>query len=213
MQKSNQKNKIEKVLNAQEIKIFKKFSTPQKIQDFINSIPMRHDDNEPIVRSPRQVLLKNEASCIEGALLACVLLAYHGYNTWLLDLKVDPRNNIDCDHVVALFKKDGHFGAISKTTHAVLRYREPVYISVRELAMSYFHEYFLDNGNKTLRSFSSGFDIFKEFRFDWIGSADDVYEIACALDTHPHKKILTPRMIRSLRKADTIEIEAGKIKE
>jgi len=205
--------RIKKNLSDDVIKIFNKLSTPQKAQDYINTIPMRHDENEPIVRSPLHTIHAHEASCIEGAMLACTILAYHGYDTYLLDLKVDVRNTADCDHVVALFKKDGYVGAISKTTHAVLRYREPIYKSVRELAMTYFHEYFLDNGKKTLRSFSNRFDIFKKFGYNWIGSERDLYEIACALDNSPHTTILSPSMIRNLRNADPIEIAAGKIKE
>ncbi|MEI6316276.1 MAG: hypothetical protein WCO65_00940 [bacterium] len=202
---------LQKILSKNEIKIFDKYSTPSKIQDYINSIPMRHDDNEPIVRSPRATISKNEASCIEGALLACVMLAYHGYETYLLDLKVDTKNNIDSDHVVALFVIDGHIGSISKTNHSVLRFREPIYLSAREIAMSYFHEYFLSDGKKNLRSFSNKFPIFKKFGIEWITSDADLYEIACALDDSPHQNILTPKMIRNLRKADDIEIRATNV--
>ncbi len=213
----NTKKLIKKILkknfSESEILFLNSLKTPQKIQDYINSMPMRNDEHEPVVRSPRNAISKNEISCIEGSLLACVILAYNGYETYLLDLKVDEKNNIDCDHVVALFKKDNHYGAISKTTHAVLRYREPIYKSVRELAMSYFHEYFLDDGKKTLRSFSEEFPIFKKFGFDWIISQNDVYEIACTLDDFKHQKILTPKMQKNLRKAEKIEILAGKIKE
>ena len=207
------KTSIKKNLNETEIKIFEKFNNPAKIQDFINTIPMRNDIMEPIVRSPRSVLLHKQASCIEGAMLAAVMLAYHGYVPYLLDLKVDTKNNKDCDHVVAVFEINGHIGAISKTTHAVLRYREPIYSSIRELAMSYFHEYFLDNGKKTLRSYSKEFPIMKKYGIDWITENKDLYEIACALDESPHIKILTQKMLRGLRKADPIEIKAGKIKE
>ena len=202
---------IKKILNKNEIKIFDRYSTPSKIQDYINLIPMRHDDNEPIVRSPREVITKNETSCIEGAMLACAMLAYHGYESYLLDLKVDIKNDIDCDHVVALFVVDGHFGAISKTNHAVLRFREPIYQSVREIAMSYFHEYFLDDGKKNLRSFSNKVPLLKKFGVEWITSNEDLYEIACELDNFPHQNILTPKMIRNLRKADDIEIRATNV--
>ncbi len=131
----------------------------------------------------------------------------------MLDLKVGKRNTKDEDHVVALFSAHGRYGAISKTSHAVLRYREPVYKTIRELAMSYFHEYFTDDGKKTLRSFSKPFDIEKHFGTDWIDSAEDLYEIAVALDEHPHEDILSPKMAKGLRLADPIEIKAGKIVE
>ena len=206
------KEVIKKILNSDERILFARLSTPAKIQDFMNTLVMRNDNNEPIVRSPRITIQNKEASCIEGALLACALLAYHGHDTTLLDLKVDAHNNKDSDHVVALFKTGKHFGAISKTSHAVLRYREPVYISVRELAMTYFHEYFLDNGTKTLRSFSQAFPLFKKYGYEWITSTHDLYDIAYALDIYPHTHILTPDMLKTLRKADAIEISAGKIR-
>ena len=211
--KDMKKEIFKKIISKDEIKIFNAYKTPSKIQDYINSIPMRDDENEPIVNSPRNVISKNTASCIEGAMLASALLAYHGYETYLLDLKVGKNNDNDCDHVVATFKIDGHFGAISKTSHAVLRYREPIYKSVRELTMSYFHEYFLDDGSKTLRSFSSSFSVFKKYGLSWITSEHDLYDIACDLDESPHTDILTPKMVRGLRKADRIEILAGKVKE
>ena len=207
------KKEIKKTLNKEEQLIFETYKTPQKIQDFINSIPMRNDSEKPIVRSPREALKNNTISCIEGAMLACTMLAYHGYKSYLLDLKVDTRNDRDSDHVVALFENNSHFGAISKTSHAVLRYREPIYKSVREIAMTYFHEYFLNDGTKTLRSFSEKFSVFKNKKIDWIISSDDLYEIACSLDASNHTKILTPKMVRELRKADKIEIDAGQIKE
>ncbi len=115
------------------------------------------------------------------------------------------------DHVVALIKKDGYWGALSKTSHAVLRYREPVYKTIRELALSYFHEYFTNDGKKNLRSFSKPYNIETHFGVTWVESEDDLYEIAVALDEHAHEKILTATMERNLRRADAIEIRAGKL--
>jgi len=119
----------------------------------------------------------------------------------------------DDDHVVALFKQNGYWGAISKTNHAVLRYREPVYKTVRELAMSYFHEYFKDTGQKTLRKFSRPFDLSKIKNKDWLTSGEDLWEINNALDDYFHYNILTPRQIKNLRPAEKIEVEAGKLVE
>jgi hypothetical protein len=93
---------------------------------------------------------------MEGALLAAAILEFHGQKPLLMDLRSASE---DLDHVVALFRQFGCWGAISKTNHAVLRYREPIYKTVRELAMSYFHEYFLDNGKKTLRAYSIPVDV------------------------------------------------------
>ena len=194
--------------NDKELKIFKKLSTPRKIQDFLEKIPINFDYRRDTCMSPRKVLRKNKAHCIEAAIFAAAALLFHGQPPLLLDLKsVDH----DFDHVVALFKKNGRWGAISKTNHAVLRFREPVYRDVRELAMSFFHEYFDDNGKKNLRSFSPPLNLLKLKKCDWLFSEKDLWYIVDALDKCPHYPILTRSAIASLRRADPIEIKAGKI--
>ncbi len=196
--------------NETEIKVLNKLNTPQKIQDYLNKLPINFEEDGGTARSPRQVLKLRKAHCIEGALLAAVALWYHGQKPLLLDL-VTTKN--DDDHVVALFKQNGCWGAISKTNHAVLRYREPVYKTVRELAMSYFHEYFKDTGQKTLRKFSRPYDLSKIKNKDWLISGEDLWEINNALDDYFHYDILTPKQIKNLRPAEMIEVEAGKLVE
>ncbi len=134
---------------------------------------------------------------------------YHGRSPLLLDLKASAN---DYDHVVALFQENGHWGAISKTNHAVLRYREPVYKSVRELALSYFHEYFTDNGTKTLRSFSRAFSL-KTYGLSWITASEDLWDIGGDLDDSTHQPIISLARARTLRNADQIEIHAGTLTE
>ena len=102
--------------------------------------------------------MNKEADCLEGAIFAAAVLEFHGGKPLLLDLRT-TKKPYDYDHVIAIFQMDGCFGAISKTNHSVLRYREPVYKTVRELVMSYFHEYFLKNGKKTLREYSKILDL------------------------------------------------------
>lgn len=194
------------MLTKEELKLFNELNTPQKIQDFLNTLGPNHAKH-PVCMSPRQVVKKKKGHCLEGALLAAAILWHHGHKPLLLDL-VTTKD--DHDHVVALFQKNGYWGAISKTRHAILRYREPVYKTVRELAMSYFHEYFLNNGVKTLRGYSKPFNL-ATYGKEWIISEDDLYEIGSDLDESPHVSILTLAMTRSLRKADPVEIEAGKI--
>ncbi len=171
--------------------------------------------------SPRMVLRKRTAHCMEGAMLAALALRVHGHKPWILDLTAAAN---DDDHVVALFKVRGCYGAISKTNHAVLRYREPIYRTVRELALSYFHEYFLHDGKKTLLSFAGPIDL---ARFDppersvlngrgrrgWMTSEEDVFYVPQAIDRMKHTPFLTKAQRRGLRRADTIEREAGKFIE
>ncbi|MEO5635073.1 MAG: hypothetical protein ABIS26_00830, partial [Candidatus Paceibacterota bacterium] len=118
----------------------------------------------------------------------------------------------DYDHVVAPFKINGLWGALSKTNHAVLRYREPVYKNIRELAMSYFHEYFLNNGKKTLRQYSDLLNL-NIFEKDWMLEGGDLWGVDDELDKIKHHDILSKRAIKNLRKADQIEIMAGEFIE
>ena len=120
-----------------EIKYLKTLTTPAKVQDFLNAIPFNFEiDGKDTIKSPLRILRTWNAHCFEGALLGAYVLSLHGNKPMLLHLN-SMKN--DFDHVVALFKVNGYWGALSKTNHAVLRYREPVYKTVRELAMSYFH--------------------------------------------------------------------------
>ncbi len=192
-------------------KLYSALKTPAKIQDYVNTLLMRQTGKEPYVQSPLLVAQTTSATCMEGALFALSVLSAQKYQAWLLDLKVDPKNTKDVDHVIAVFKQNGYYGAISKTAHAVLRYREPIYKTVRELVLSYFHEYFLDDGTKTLRSYSKLFSIPKKYRDEWVLTHEDLFELAFELDVSPHYPIIPKHAIRTLRKADRIEITAGKI--
>ena len=118
----------------------------------------------------------------------------------------------DDDHVITVFKHNGHWGAISKTNHAVLRYRDPVYTSIRELAMSYFNEYFLDSGKKTMRSYSAPFGLSK-YGSDWLVSKKNLWKLFDGFMASKHFSVLDKKTIRDLRPADKIEIKAGKITE
>ena len=196
-------------LDHKDYQLLKGLNTPAKIQDFLNSLKFNREKKGESHRSARGVLRAQEAHCFEGALLALTALWINGHKPLLLDLVAERP---DFDHVVALFQIDGYWGAISKTNHAVLRYREPVYKTVRELALSYFHEYFLKDGRKTLRKFSKPFDL-SRYGTVWVSGEENLAWLAHALDASPHTEILTQKQKRNLRKADKIEIEAGNIVE
>ena len=187
--------------------VFKKLNSSSKIQDFINEIPINFEPNGKTCHSPFVVLKNNKAHCMEGALLAAACFWYNGQRPLLLDLKTAEGK--DDDHVVTLFRENGLWGAVSKTNHAVLRYRDPIYKTVRELALSYFNEYFLDNGIKTLRSYSAPFSLF-QYDDDWLVSEQDVWLIPEELDDSRHFKIFPDGFSKRLRLADPIEIETGK---
>lgn len=127
---------------------------------------------------------------------------YHGERPLLLDLKT---RFLDDEHVVALFKRNGYWGAISKTNHAVVRYRDPIYKTVRELALSYFHEYFRDrDGVKTLMSYSKPFNL-RSLGTTWVTSEKDLWELDDILNALPHYPLVPKKNERLLRKATRFE--------
>lgn len=197
-------------LEEKEFQILKSLDNPKKIQDFLNKIPINFEEKGDTCMSPRMVLKKWKAHCIEGAMVAALALRIHGKKPLVVDMTASKK---DFDHVICVFKENGKWGAVSKTNHAVLRYREPVYKDIRELVMSFFHEYFDDNGTKTLRSYSAPVNLERFDKLNWICSEEDVWFVSDYMAEVKHFPILTRSQISKLRKADPIEIEAGKLTE
>lgn len=189
--------------------LFKKLNTPNKIQDYLNSIPFNfEEDGIDTIRTPYQALKYGSIHCFEGALLGAYILSLHGHKPLILHLKAEKN---DFDHMLAIFQVHGRFGALSKTNHYCLRYRDPVYKSIRELVMSYFHEYFLNkNGKKTLRSYSKPLDLSK-LKFNWIDREADLWELDTILDKLPQNMLFDKGYIPKLRPTDAIERKAGNI--
>lgn len=196
-------------LDKKELLALRKLSSPIKIQDFLDSVPLNWEKKRETYMSPRRALRENKMHCLEGALVAAVALWLRGQKPLLLDLKA----NGDDDHVVALYKKNGYWGSISKTNHSTLRFRDPIYKNLRELSLSYFHEYFNDrNGKKSLRSYSDPYDLTK-LGTSWITAEEDLDLIAEILDGLPHHSLCPAQNSRFIRLADTMERRAGKLIE
>lgn len=192
-----------------EFAVLRRLSTPEKIQDFLNALPANFEIGGQTCMSVREVLRRRRAHCIEGAMLAACALWVHGEPPLLLDLRAVR----DYDHVVALFRRGGCWGAISKTNPSVLRWRDPVYRSLRELAMSYLHEYANGRGQKTLRSYAGPFDL---RRFDptrWITNGKNCWDVAEMLDEMRHTPLVTKRQSRTLRLRDAMERRAEALLE
>ncbi len=199
-------------LSAHEFRLLQRLRTPERIQDFLDTLPNNFELRGETYRSPRRVLRDRTAHCFEGALLAAAALLVNGEKPLLLDFKTDAKSP-DVDHVMTLFRRNGRWGAISKTNHAVLRYREPVYTTARELVMSCFHEYFLDDGRKTLRAYSRPFDLRKYVKRGWLTDEQNLYWLVDELDDSPHVALLPRGAAQRLRLADKVERAAGKITE
>ncbi len=181
---------------------FTKLNTPARIQDFLDSIPFNAEKTGETCMSPRLVFENRTAHCLEGALFAYAALLFHGEKPTLMNLKTSRG---DDDHAITLFKQNGLYGAISKTNHAVLRYRDPIYKTPRELALSYFHEYFMyKTGKKTLRSYSRPFSL-RGFDPHWIESEKPLWHIADALATSPHVHLFPESQGRYLKDASPFE--------
>jgi hypothetical protein len=201
-----------------ENRLLRQLNTPDKIQDFLNKIPFNFERAGETLKSPAIILndlekgKKTSVHCFEGALLGAYILSLHGFKPLLLHLEATTD---DYDHVIAPFPVEGYWGALSKTNHAVLRYREPIYKNIRELAMSYFHEYFLHDGKKTLRRYSKLFnlDSLERKYQNWPTWQVDLWFLDKKLDKIRHYEIVPKKYLKKLRKADKIEIKSGKIIE
>lgn len=198
------------LLTLSELAIFKPLTTPIKIQNWLDTFPINWEKTGETYMSPRRVLREGKLHCFEGALCAALALWVNGQKPLVLDLKA---NGDDYDHVVALYKKHGRWGAISKTNHATLRWRDPIYKTVRELAVSYFHEYFVNKtGQKALRWFSKPFNL-ANLGTKWITAEEDLHYIAEAIDNSPHELIFPAKLVRYIRPADVMEKRAGRLIE
>ncbi len=189
-------------LTSKEIAVLKRLNTPQKIQDFVSAIPQNFERNGDSCMSVREVMKTNRAHCIEGALLAALAFWFHGESPLLVDLAA---NNKDDDHIIAVFKKNGYWGAISKGNHAYVRYRDPIYRSLRELVMSYFHEYYNQTGDKTLRTYSRPLDLSRYKPEKWI-TGNDAWKIAEDMCDITHYKFVSHQQEKLLKPVDDIQM-------
>jgi len=197
-------------LSSREFALLARLATPQKIQKFINAIPANHEAGGETILSVREVLRQRRAHCIEGAFVAACALWVHGEPPLVMHLDCAPS---DWPHVVALFRRGGAWGAISKTNGAVLRFRDPVYRTLRELAMSYFHEYSDKRGRKTLRSYSAAFDLRGVDPALWITRATACAEVNDRLAALRHYPLLTAVQQQILSPRDAFEREVAKVVE
>jgi hypothetical protein len=185
-----------------EVKFLESLTGPDSIQGFLDSIDYNPNYE---CRSPRWVIRKRSAHCFEGALFSAAALEFMGYKPLIVDMKAFN----DDDHVIAVFMVQGHWGAVGKSNFTTLRYREPVYRSIRELIMSYFDFYFNLNGDKSLRSYSRPLDLTIYNRRHWKTTDDDLEYIGDKLEAMRHYPVVDERMIKNLKRASDIMMRAG----
>jgi hypothetical protein len=195
-------------MSVREYAMLKRLDTPQEIQVFLNATPINHELDGETILSVREVLRQRRAHCIEGAFLAACALWVHGDPPLLVHLDCDLS---DYPHVIAVFRRKGCWGAISKTNGTPLRYRDPVYRTLRELAMSYFHEYFNKKYQKTLRSYSRAFDLRSVDPALWVTSEIACEEIHDRLVSARHYNLISTAQERLLAHRDPFERKASKL--
>jgi hypothetical protein len=197
-------------LTRAEFAILGRLDTPEKIQRFVSEIPANHEIGGETILSVREVLRQRRAHCIEGAFVAACALWVHGDPPLLMYLDCHAS---DYPHVIALFRRGGAWGAISKHNGPQLRYRDPLYRSLRELTMSYFHEYFNKRGRKTLRSYSPPFDLRRVAPELWVTSDKACKEVEDRLTRLRHHTLISRRQERLLARRDAFERKVGKLVE
>jgi hypothetical protein len=188
-----------------DLAVFRRLSTPEKIQRYLDELPYDKEPDGPRCRSPRRVLRDRTAHCMEGALMGAAALRMLGHPPLLLDLEAVR----DDDHVLAIFRVRGHWGAVAKSNYSGLRFREPVYRTLRELVMSYFEHYYNLQREKTLRKYSRPVNLERFDPMGWMTAEEDPWEIPEYLCTIAHTAVLPPKLVRRLSPVDDRLFAAG----
>jgi hypothetical protein len=189
-------------LRPGEFAVLRRLDTPQKIQAFLNAIPCNHELDGETALSVREVLKRRLAHCIEGAFVAAAALWVNGEVPLVVHLDCDLS---DTPHVIAVFRRGPTWGAISKTNGFPLRYRDPIYRNLRELALSYFHEYYNKRGHKTLRSYSGAFDMRRIDPALWVTGGRTCWEAHDRLAELRHYALISASQERLLARRDPFE--------
>ena len=178
-----------------ELRKLRSLKDPHGIQRFLDDMPYHIADT---AWSPRRVLREGTAHCLEGAIFAAAALRANGLPPLLLDLEAEH----DTDHVLAVYRVNGHWGAVAKSNFAGCRYREPVHRSLRELAMTYFNLYFNLRRERTLRTFSRPVNLARFDHLQWMTTEKPIWFIVDYLFEIHHYKLLRPRMGKRLHRID-----------
>jgi hypothetical protein len=190
-------------LTPRERSFLARLSPPWRIQRFLDGLD--YDTKGEGCRSARRVLAERKVQCMDGALFAAAALRVQGYPPLIVDLEAV----YDDDHVLAVFRNDGHWGAIARSNYSGLRFREPIHPTIRSLVLSYFESYFNLRREKTLRRYSRPVNLSRFDRIAWMTTEEDLWEISDYLYEIPHRQVLEPRAEKSLSTVDWRVFEAG----
>jgi hypothetical protein len=186
---------MSKTWTRAELALLKKISRPDRAQDFLDETPYRCEDG---YFAPLSSIRDGRAHCFDGALIAAAALRRGGYKVFLVDLCATN----DDDHILCGFESHGAIGAVAKSNFPGLRFREPIFRSVRELVLSYFEFYFSLDGNKSLRAFGGPVALPDVRRLDWETRDECAERLLDPIERAPHYDILKPKQKRRLRPID-----------
>ena len=189
-------------LSPQSLRTLRALKTPAQIQKFIDGITYQYADT---AGSPERVLRERKGHCMEGALVAAAAFRVHGHPPLLMDLE----SVRDDDHVVALYRERGLWGGVAKSNFAGLRFRAPVYRTLRELAISYFEHYYNLRGERTLRAYSVPVNLARLDDQHWMTAEEDVWSVPELLIEARHYPIVPHKVPRTLPRLDRRSFEAG----
>lgn len=185
-----------------EARLVDALDTPFKIQSFLDATEYSDD---PIYRSPRRVMRDRKAHCVDGALFACACLRRHGRPPLVLDMTAEN----DDDHFLAVVRAGRFLGAVAKSNFVGIRFREPLFRTVRELSLSYFEDYYNTAGEKTLRGHSALVDLSRFDAARWETEDAGIEAITEAIGRMRHTPLLTPAQRRALSPVDPLRLKAG----
>ena len=164
---------------AGEWKLIQTHRTPEQVQRYLRSIPYNREREGTTCFSFRRVLAENRAHCLEGALVAAVILEQHGYPPTLVSIESQDK----LDHVLLLFKRNGRWGSVARSRDIGLHGRKPVFRTVRDLVMSYFDMYIDKTGRITGYGVASLYELGD---YDWRLSERNVRKVEHHLQEIPH---------------------------
>jgi hypothetical protein len=192
-------------LTPRELRTLKALDTPVKVQRYLDDLPYNLERGGATCRSPRRVLRDRTAQCAEGAFFAAAAFRVNGREPLIIDLEADR----DDDHLLAAYRERGYWGAVGKSKFAGLRYRAPVYRTVRELVLSYFDDYYNYAGERTLRRYSRPVSLARFDRIGWMTAEADLWPVIDHLVELPHVTLIPPAIAKRLPRKDRRSIEAG----
>ena len=192
-------------LTRSEVGLLRRLSTPDKVQRYLDALTYNVEKDGDTVRSPRRVIRDRTAHCAEGAFFAAAAFRLSGRPPLLVDLEADN----DDDHVLAVYRDRGLWGSVATSKFSGLRFRGPVYRTVRELVMSYFEDYFNWDGDRTLRAYSRPLSLARFDRINWMTAEDDLWPVVEWLTVAHHTPLLPRTVASRLPRVDRRSYRAG----